>query len=270
MSLDDFRTIIDKTKRTLTNVILHNQGEPTLNDKIFDMISYARSNRIRTIMSTNLTLFGEEVCEGIIKSGLDTLIASVDGVTEETYQKYRIGGHFEAVYRNLERLVEMKRRLRRRSPHIVWSFLIFKHNVHEVEEAARLAMDLGVEFFIQSAGLGGTIHPWQGDEKLKGEWLSTEEWVPRYFDYDPARGSICKGPCDWLWNSLVVFWDGTVSPCCFVDEERFSFGNILEDELCDIWNNEQYRAARSLFRRKWEQDTGEAVICNACRMFEKE
>ncbi len=269
MSLEDFCTIVDKTGRYLTNIVLHNQGESTLNKHIFDMIRYAREHRIRTFMSSNLTQFDDEVCEKIIDSGLDTLVVSIDGVSEETYQSYRIGSSYKKVYGNLERLVALKKKKKKTTPHILWSFLIFKYNTHEVEEAARQALKLGTEFCAQSAGLGGTVNSWETDEELKKEWLADEDWVPRYYDYLENQTAVCRGPCIWLWRGFVVFWNGIVSPCCYVDDPQYTFGNILQQDLEELWNNRYFRAGRDEFHVNPDDHTQMSVICRRCTMFEK-
>jgi MoaA/NifB/PqqE/SkfB family radical SAM enzyme len=102
MKFEAFKKIIDEVKDYVIQVDLYNWGEPLLNKEIFKMVEYAHKLGIRTRISTNLTILSESAVENMINSGLDELIASIDGASEETYQKYRVGGSFEKVIENLK------------------------------------------------------------------------------------------------------------------------------------------------------------------------
>lgn len=43
---------------------------------------------------------------------------------------------------------------------------------------------------------------------------------------------------------MVVYWDGTVSPCC---GEHYNMGDVFETSVNLIWNNEIYQELRSSF-----------------------
>lgn len=73
-------------------VILWSWGEPLLNPEIYRMIKYCEERNILSVTSTNLNKFSRENARDLVESGLDALIIALDGIAEETYSKYRIGG----------------------------------------------------------------------------------------------------------------------------------------------------------------------------------
>ena len=86
ISFEDFKKIIDELKDYLFEIDLYNFGESLLNKDIYKMINYANENNIKTNLATILNVVD---VDQLVKSNLDTLILSVDGITQETYTKYR-------------------------------------------------------------------------------------------------------------------------------------------------------------------------------------
>jgi len=97
MNLEDFKRIVDQIAPYAYYVELYNWGEPFLHPQIFDMIRYASERKISVQLSSNLNYFNEEMAEQAVASGLTRLLVSVDGATQETYEKYRCGGRLEVV-----------------------------------------------------------------------------------------------------------------------------------------------------------------------------
>ena len=74
----------------------------------------------------NIKLSYEDACK-IIDSGLNKFIASIDGVSQQSYEIYRKNGKFSLVLDNIKLLAEAKRKLNSKTPHMHWQFLVFKH-----------------------------------------------------------------------------------------------------------------------------------------------
>lgn len=132
-------------KRYLISIDLFNWGEPLFNKQVYDMIRHAYKHHIITSVSTNFNYFSEKSAEALISSGLDFLILSIDGASQETYEQYRVGGDFQKVIQNIKILVDRKRKLGKKTPFICWQFLVMRHNEHEVEIAKKLSQDLRVD-----------------------------------------------------------------------------------------------------------------------------
>ena len=125
-----YRKFILENRKTLTNIILHFQGEPLMCQQLDEMIAFARQNRIYTMFSTNGQLLAQYI-DLIRNARPDHIIVSLDGLTDETYTKYRVGGKVQNVFYGLEKLSQLPAKER---PYIELQFLVFSHNEHEIPE----------------------------------------------------------------------------------------------------------------------------------------
>ena len=123
-----------------------NYGEPLLNLNTPKLIRQAKQYLLGTALSTSLSVVRFDA-EAYVESGLDFMVASIDGATQPVYQQFRRNGNLELVFGNLRKLAEAKRRLRKRTPVVSWNFLAFEHNQHEIPLAERMARELGVDQF---------------------------------------------------------------------------------------------------------------------------
>ncbi|HNL40463.1 MAG TPA: radical SAM protein, partial [Saprospiraceae bacterium] len=102
---DFFRHTMAELHRDLMVLIFYFQGEPFIHPQFLDMVRHARALGLYTITSTNGHFFDDETARKTVESGLDRLIISLDGATQETYEQYRIGGRLETVLAGARRLV---------------------------------------------------------------------------------------------------------------------------------------------------------------------
>ncbi|MDD4909394.1 MAG: radical SAM protein [Candidatus Omnitrophica bacterium] len=261
--IERFEGIIDKLGKYLIHIDFVNWGEPLLNKQVFEMIKTAKKYRVDTKMDSNFTFFNEETAGRMIESGLDKVIVSLDGLSQETYSKYRVGGDFEAVMAGLKALLRKKKEMNSHTPYVSWQFLVFRHNEHEIERARALAEELGVDHI-------GISKAFIGDK----DWFPTRKEYSNYI-VDPEDGVSGSGKtqeyfvspqdklCNWPWETFVVNVNGSVSPCCSVEDEKDDFGNIFLQPFEEIWNNEHYRLSRAFIRDK--VNTNGANICVGCR-----
>jgi MoaA/NifB/PqqE/SkfB family radical SAM enzyme len=89
---DFFRETIDQLYKELFYLVFYFQGEPYLNPSFLEMVKYASSKKIYTATSTNAHYLTDDNAKLTIESGLDRLIISIDGITQDVYQQYRVGG----------------------------------------------------------------------------------------------------------------------------------------------------------------------------------
>jgi len=92
-----FKETIDQLHKELSYLVFYFQGEPYLNPEFLDMVQYAASKKIYTATSTNAHYLNDANAKKTIESGLDRLIISIDGTTQETYKQYRVGGNLDKV-----------------------------------------------------------------------------------------------------------------------------------------------------------------------------
>ncbi len=218
----------------LEEAILYNWGEPFLNRNIFDYVAYFRDHEVTTEISSNFSAedYDDAFFERLVASGLSRLQVSVDGATQESYERYRVRGSLPRVIRNLQRLHAVKRAAGADHPRVIYKMLLNRFNEHEVDAARRIAEDCGAEFLLNERF-------WCPDE-LRDEWIASsvlashEEAIPQGFTSDP--GEVVSTYCRQLWDSVIVNSDGAVFPCCLVFRTEHSVGNLVEQDLEAIRN----------------------------------
>jgi radical SAM protein with 4Fe4S-binding SPASM domain len=276
MSLPLFKKIIDEVGKQLISIDLFNWGEPLLNKEVYKMISYAHEKHIVTSVSTNFHFLSEDLAEQLILSGLDILILSIDGASQESYEKYRVGGNFSKVINNVALLVKKKKEMGRNNPHICWQYLVMKHNEHEVEIATKLAQQLGIDSItIDHAYLPVATRAealkWLPEdprhhryklEDLEKLWENMEQAANSPVKASSEQNYKRRPNCTWLWTQTTINWDGSVSPCCAIFDPAEDFGNIQKSPLHRIWNNNKYRSSR-LFSATGELN-GVETVCMRC------
>lgn len=250
-----YKKVIDEVHEDLVYLILYFQGEPFLNKKFLDFVRYAASKNIYTATSSNAHYFTDEMAKATIESGLDRLIISIDGTTQETYGKYRIGGNLEKVMEGTQNLVKWKKKLGRTTPHIIWQFIAFRHNEHQIPEIKRLAREIGVdELGIKTAQIY--------DYQTSDEFIPTNEDLSRYKKTEEGYQIKNKllNQCWRLWKGSVITWDGLVVPCCFDKDATHRFGDVSEESFEKVWTNERYKG----FRQAILKSRKEIDICTNC------
>jgi MoaA/NifB/PqqE/SkfB family radical SAM enzyme len=142
---DFFTRTIDEIHKELLYLIFYFQGEPYLNPDFLDMVKYAGSKGIYTATSTNAHYLNDAAAKRTIESGLDRLIISIDGTTQDVYQQYRVGGNIDKVIEGAKNIVKWKKELNSKTPFVFFQFLVVKPNEHQVEDIKRLAKEIGVD-----------------------------------------------------------------------------------------------------------------------------
>jgi hypothetical protein len=152
MPMELFTRIVDGFDRPVRVIGFYNYGEPLLHPAFATMCKMARTRCPNSYIytSTNGTRLADPgVRRGLLESGLDDIIVSVDGATQETYGAYRRGGRLDAILDGMRRFREERERLGSRRPRLLWRYLLFAWNDGEEElaQAERLARDIGVDGF---------------------------------------------------------------------------------------------------------------------------
>lgn len=264
MTLERYTTVLDNIAPYAFEVNLHNWGEPFLNPDIFGIIETTHARNVSSNISSNLNSLDASQARDVVASGLEYLVVSLDGATPDVYRHYRVGGDLDRVLSTLRAIVSAKRELHSATPVIEWQFLVMRHNEHEMEAARRLASEIGVDVVrFSSAGM-----PF---DRLTDAKMA-EPWMPRsaqYRDFDPARlGPECRSfdarHCHYLYRSMTISPDSSVSPCCVIHASADDFGALGADGLAGVWNNDAYRSARSLFAGTGD---GAGTACSRCAVF---
>lgn len=256
MDLERFQRIIADSHETLIYLLLYQQGEPFLNRDFLSFVRYAKSKKIFVTTSTNAHYFSPAVARETVASGLDSLIISLDGVDQKTYETYRVGGQVEKVIQGIRNLVQEKKRQKRRTPYLYLQFIVMRHNEHQTDRARQLAAELGVDGFL--------LKTVQVETAAEAEsWLPENDALRRYTlgDGNLKLRRQGKGPCPRPWTSTLINWNGTVVPCCFDKNASFELGRLsANDDISTIWNSSNY----ARFRKTMLRDRQSIGICANC------
>ncbi len=246
-----YRKFILENRKTLTNIILHFQGEPLMCQQLGEMIAFARQNRIYTMFSTNGQLLAQNI-DLIRNARPDRIIVSLDGLSDKTYTKYRIGGNLQNVFDGLEKLSQLPAKER---PYIELQFLVFSHNEHEIPKLKTLKKKYHIDKI--------TLKSAQIYENSQVEFLPENKNFSRYEVSENGNFKLkkdLKNQCKRLIFGTVVCFDGRVVPCCFDKDADHELGNIANQNLQEIRNSKKYID----FVTKVFTNRNEIDICNNC------
>lgn len=256
LKADFFRQTIDELHPDLIYLIFYFQGEPYINPNFLDMVAYARQRRLYTITSTNGHFLNDENARRTVESGLDRLIISVDGTTQETYQQYRKAGQLEVVLQGARNVVKWKRQLKSSTPHLIFQFLVVRPNEHQIPEIYRLAREIGIdEVKLKTA----QVYDYQNGNPL----IPTISKYARYAEQPDGTWRVKNellNHCWKLWHACVITWDGLVVPCCFDKDAQHRLGDLKQLSFREIWRGTAYNQ----FRRRLLSGRDQIDICTNC------
>ena len=232
------------------------QGEPFLHPDFLELIKQAKKHRIYTATSTNAHFIDEKKAEEIVKSGLDRLIISIDGITQKNYEQYRVHGDLSKVISGTEHLVKAKKRLNSSTPHLIFQCLAVKPNEDEIPAIINLGHEIGVdEVRIKTAQLY--------DYKHGNPLMPSNEEYSRYklqkdgtYSLKYKTGNNCWG----MWSGSVITWDGKVVPCCFDKDAVHQLGDLSTSTFSEVWKNKKYQ----IFRQNVFTSRNSVDICQNC------
>lgn len=232
LTFDQFKCIADKVRpyAKLMNIMIW--GEPLLNKEIIAMIGYA-SKFSRTVISTNGILVNNDIAEKLINSGLKDLIVSIDGATQEVYEKYRVGGDLTKALNSLEILHNLNIKYGSKV-NIVPQFIVFKHNQHEMDKFKEICLKIGLQPSFKA--------PYIHMESMFSNSDYAELTRKTFDDVSDLRNAMRR--CQDPWKVFTVLLDGTVVACCYDYNGKTNFGNIFNQEVLDIWNSLKYLTFR--------------------------
>lgn len=248
--------ILEQVKDHVAYINYYFQGEPFLHPDFLALIVAAKKRNIYTATSTNAHFIDEKKAVEIVASGLDRLIISLDGLSQKTYEQYRVNGRLDKVLSATKHLVEAKENAKSRTPYLIFQFLAVAPNEQDIphlfEKAKALKID---EVRIKTAQL----YDFENGNPL----LPENEKYSRY-----ARGidgkyrikNKMKNACWRMWSGAVVTWDGKTVPCCFDKDATHQLGDLSQTPFQSIWQSEAYFSFRkSVFSNRQEID-----ICKNC------
>ena len=254
------RFVKDASGKGLKSVLLSGEGEPLLHPEIAELTVSAKKAGVDVAIATNGSLMTKDISEKIL-SHLSWLRVSLDAASDKTYEIIHgvPGKHFSAVLKNLEEAVKIKKK-KKYAVTIGAQFLLLNENLKDVEKAARIAREIGLDYFsvkpyskhplsINEAGTEVDYEKLLRLEKpLIG--LSTENFsvifrkraIKRKLVEKPYKR--CLGLPFWAYISSA----GDVYPCStFLGVKKYCVGNITRTKFSDIWESEERKRVMRIF-----------------------
>jgi radical SAM protein with 4Fe4S-binding SPASM domain len=221
--------------------------------------------------------WSSDEAERIVTSGISSILGSIDGTTQDSYSRYRVDGNLEMALHNLRVLREARDRLHLHKPFVGWAFYVNKFNEHQIEDARAIAKAIGVEVWFKLLSCDDPA--WRSKYHFIPEHpdLHTPPWVAGIYPDWRAASIVDKplhpslpGVCVLPFGFMVINWNGDVFPCDVVYGEQYVLGNLLRQEVDEIWFGREYVKCRSFLRNYGpRQDGGSVCETHACAVPQK-
>lgn len=255
LKFEDFKRLLDNN-RGIRDVELSNWGEVFLNNALPRILQYAHQRNVKVTISNgaNLNHASEDALAALVLHQVEELVVALDGATADTYKKYRIRGQFENVIDNVKRINALKKLHRSEKPRLIWQFIVFGHNEHEITAAKSLAKELGMAF---SPKLNA-VPDYSPVQNVKKVLLETGLNSAR------VRPDWGTAMCNQLWLSPQINWDGKIMGCCHNNWKDFG-ANAFTESLEQGLNNEKISYARKMLAGK--TPPRDDIPCTTCEFY---
>lgn len=237
MELKIFKKIIDEgVKYGLYAVKLNSaaRGEPLINKNIVKMIEYAKKKGIIDVyFNTNGVLLTQELGRKLIDAKLDRISISFEGIEPAFYEKYRVGAKFDKVQKNILKIIELKRHLKSDIPKIR----------------------------IQTVGLPEILPRIPEYVEFWSKYVDEIALIDLKDYKNLTNDLISDWTCPYLWQRMMVTWDGIISVCDSDYTDRYKLGNVKTGSIHAAWKGKEMELVRSLHRQGMSH---KVIICNGC------
>jgi len=237
-----FQKIIDEARSFVFDVNLIHRGEGLLHPDFPHLVKYAHEAGITTKFHTNATLLDREKSLELIEAGLDQISFSFDGYDKKTYESIRTNADFEKTIANIVEFLKVKQELKSKTPYAVLEIIDFPDLYKPVDSRSKQAF----------------LKNFQGLPLNRFEIKEMHNWAG---EIGQTRAKRKYSPCTFLWQALVIFWDGSVLPCTQDFHGYYDLGNVQEQSLAQIWNGEKMVRLRQKVLR---QDIADLETCSQC------
>lgn len=263
LRFDRFQELIERNPQ-IRLIELSNYGEILLNPELLSILEFSQQRNVALTAGNgvNLNRLSEEVADGLVRCGLLSMTCSIDGASEASYRLYRVRGSFNEVIANVRRINRYKRQYESEHPHLIWQFVAFGHNEHEIPAARALAGKLNMEFRVKLNWDGefSPIHDAESLREASGVGAASRDEFKRLNSGRDYQENICHQ----LWDQPQINWDGRVLGCCRNFWMNFG-GNAFEDGLDEAVNHETMRYARRMLTGAAEPRAD--IPCTTCELY---
>ncbi len=294
--LDRYKQMVDEISSFKPWIYIWG-GEPFLYPDLLPLLRYMKMKDLVISIVTNGTKLMKHA-EDLVEIGCDILMVSIDG-PRDTHDKVRgAKGTFDKILAGLNVIQEEKKKHSSFKPYMIILATVSKDNAHNLDEVFQIAEDIHIDGLVayyawfqteESCGRHETIM----QEKLDTKPISPRGWIWNYdqIDTDALVHSVKRiksrkwtfpylfapqleyedipryyrehgnlfgyRKCVNPWTIIEIMPNGDVATCR--DYPDYVVGNIKEDNILNIWNNERYRKFRTVLKKE-----GIFPICSRC------
>ena len=245
----------------IAEIELSNFGEIFLNPDLLGIIKHAYERKVVLTANNGVNLNNVEsaVLEGLVKYKFKSMTCSIDGVSNETYKRYRIGGNYDVVLENIKKINLFKKQYKSRYPLLTWQFVVFGYNEHEIPIAQKLADELDMNFQLKLSW-DTKFSPVRDQNFIRKEVgaASRKEYKEKYGVHYMQR------ICHQLWDEPQINWDGKILGCCRNLSKDFG-ENAFTDGLLESLNSEMINYARDMLQGS--QNGRDDIPCTTCAVY---
>ena len=250
MSDEVLERVLDDARFFADPCWFHWFGEPLMHPRLFEHLDLVKSRGVPNLgISTNATLLDDRRRRALLDSPLDTLMIAIDGTDAATYERIRLSDRheYEEVVENARSFLALRRSRASATPRTVLSIIVMRQTEPQLAEFREQWMEAGADDVVFKP-----FTTWGGQT---GDFTDLDAPTVR------ARfGAGRANPCSFLWEGLVIAWNGLVVPCCFDYDAKEVLGDLTRQSLAEIWNGEPYQR----LRRDERDGCNDSALCAGC------
>lgn len=212
------------------------QGETLVVPEIVKIVKYIVSKGLQVSTITNGMLLDDKMGRELLEAGLSAITVSAEGYDQATYSRYRQGGDFDKVIKNIE---------------------ILKKNIAEINPEVSLAVN---------SVLPVDMMPYK--EKILSFWKDKVDCLTFFCELKPDLKvqkyftPLPEFPYCWeLFNGPQLLSNGQLSPCCAVSNR------VWYEDINWLLSLEDYSLAEicQQYRKMFFDETSQfAKFCSTC------
>jgi len=226
-----FEKIVDEcSKHKLSEIHLHNFGEPLLDASLEDRIRLIKQKcRVYTKIFTNGSLLTSDRAQKLLDSGIDEIKISVDGSTPEQFEATRPPLKWQTIESNIKGLIDARNATKSRTRIYVTCC---------TSGSAESLIHFPVDFAL------GPKHNWGGQHG------------------DAISGKFVK--CNRLWRTFTILVDGRVAQCHADVHGEHCLGDVYQQTIEEVWNSAEYNCLRNLHVNSQQCKIALCKDCSQC------
>lgn len=246
ITLENFEEIIKKINNYTDYIYLHVKGEPLLHPEIDKILDIAEKYNLKVNLTTNGTLFPNVVDKIKDKKALHKINFSLH--SENNYKNY-----LENIFENVKKL----------STDTVAIYRLWTLNNNKLDKKSQEIVEKIKNFYNLDEK---TYKNLKTKNNIK---ISSTIYVDKDNEFtwpDNIENELSPlGYCHALKTHIAILVDGTVVPCCLDSNASIPLGNIYDNTLEEIINNERYKNLQRSFQNRKPCES----LCRRCTFKDK-